>query len=167
MNESDDKTPSVVQFKQRQNPDHPPLPVTAKRGWDPRACEHKSTYIDKDKRIVTCQKCDAVLDPITVLWNLANYGMNLDTRLAVIREHEEKEREAVKRKLEDQKAAVPKTIASLKRGDWIRVETKDGAADGQVVSLTDEEVKLDCDGYKTTWSVPAIVRVRVKRRNRA
>jgi hypothetical protein len=46
-----------------------PLPVRSK----PHAgfCSHAQTLVDDVKRVVECQKCGAVLDPITVLAALA------------------------------------------------------------------------------------------------
>ena len=35
-------------------------------------CGHYQKTVDRDKRAVTCRKCDAVLDPIAVLLDLAH-----------------------------------------------------------------------------------------------
>lgn len=162
----------VVQFRPRQNPDHPPLGLEPKKGWDPNVCKHKRSIINREARTLTCRDCGVLLDPIEQLWQIANYGTGLDSRIAEIREHNEKQQEAAKRKADEQRQAVPKTLASLKNGDKVRLqyvsehESKrfSCGGDGWVISVSDTSLEIDCFGHRTTVAIENITYLRVLKR---
>lgn len=63
-------------------------------------CSHKQTYVDEYQRIVTCQKCDAKLDPFEVLLSLAHeytrYHETIEKYEKIIKELEEKYKELLR-----------------------------------------------------------------------
>jgi preprotein translocase subunit YajC len=159
--------PAIVAFKPRKNPDHPALLVDSKpRTHDKNACQHnKGSYIDRDARRVTCQKCGVELDPIDVLHRVAVHGRGLDSRIAEIREHERKQRENAERRAQQQKDAVPMMLATLKVGDKVKLEYDRSSTHGVVSAVDDEAVYLNYQGgYTGTIPVEQITLVRVLKR---
>ena len=69
--------------------DGPPLKTTYSLG-----CKHKHSIIDQRARTVVCDDCEAVLDPIAVLWDLANhyarYHHSLNQTIRQVKEAEKR-----------------------------------------------------------------------------
>lgn len=64
-------------------------------------CEHRSVELDEKHRLLTCKKCDRVVDPFHFLKLMAYETHSLDWRVQTIHDFEAKER----KKAEDKKAA--------------------------------------------------------------
>ncbi|KKN87382.1 hypothetical protein LCGC14_0258370 [marine sediment metagenome] len=84
--------------------DGPPLTTTYSLG-----CRHKHSVIDKRARSVECRDCEASLDPIEVLWYLANhyarYHYALDQAIREVRKMEARLKE-LKREERNTKARI-------------------------------------------------------------
>lgn len=159
----------TVKFAPRKNPDHPALPIkTKRREYGDKACSHKQTTIDKEARTLTCDACGVQLDPIEKLLDWAHFGMRLDSRIAEIREYEQKKQEATARRLQNEKECVPKIAGSLKAGDKVLVETPSSRVHGTVIELEPTMLHLDCgDCFRPSFEIDDITKLRVIKRLKA
>lgn len=79
----------------------------ARRGGKPY-CRHRGAFVDISAREVTCQQCDADLDPIEVLNQLAHEEMTLiwsrEELVKLGKERDELKRDELKREIANLKA---------------------------------------------------------------
>lgn len=139
----------VLKFVPRKNPDHTPLGVEPKRGYDPNVCKHEGSWVDNKARTVTCRKCGVLLDAFDQLYKVACRGAGLDSRIAEIRAEHERQRKMAEAKAAALLRDVPNVLARLDKGDKIEVSTiKDRSRmNGKFVKLTDEHLVLQYAGY--------------------
>jgi hypothetical protein len=87
--EDDEPLAAVIDFAAARvsAKEGPPLKTKHSLG-----CRHRHSVIDQRARTVECDDCKAVLDPIQVLWDLANhyqrYHYTLDQTMAKVKKAE-------------------------------------------------------------------------------
>lgn len=155
----------------RQESDLPPLQLE-RAPQNFRACQHKSSIIDRDARRIHCKDCGAELDPYEVLSRLAMHSEAVDARVKEIREFNRIQQETAERIANEKRTGIPAKVAKLHRGDKVHVEHNGppgggGTLRGYVKSIDAECVEIAWEMSRDSGRkipVDTIIDVRVIRR---
>lgn len=141
----DDDEPSIVKLV---HPVERPLnnglyhKVSLRRTSIIDKCEHRGIAVDPDTRRVRCTKCDALLDPIQCLVNMAYNEQRLDERVEEIRKAREQALAAAQWRDQCDGERARERIKTLPVGSGIWLESKHGGHGGIFVGVEDEHVCL-------------------------
>jgi len=129
-------------------------------------CKHTYVWIDREGRTLTCQDCEVEVDPIEYLYQWSINDKRLDTRLEELRERERREKEKRERVTEADKAKVPAALASLKRGDDIKVTFERSICNGIFQRIESGLLLLQYSECSTVERIPVdkIDAIRVRKR---
>lgn len=120
MNDDDDELPAILAIRDiGPNDDLPPLELKTERANYLDVCKHRRSFVNREARTLTCQDCGVALDPIEKLYNLAVYGQNLDSRVAIIRADEKRARETAERLASEARKGLPAKMARIAVGDYV------------------------------------------------
>jgi hypothetical protein len=146
------KPPSEEAATTTEPPSEPPPPAKVQMETQAfGACPHKVMSIDDKQRTVKCGDCKMWLDPVWCLRELFRYyEQRVDWRLRAIKEHEEKQAAAEKRRLE--RKAKPRRAKAitmrqhLERAAYNEYQAKVLSARASAQRLAAEKIERELSG---------------------